>query len=90
VYSCSPHAGLSWKCKHDDDDEMAVKNHVATTSRQFAVLCPLRDMCDCAGAGKALVPMFDSLASSVLGDNPALVEELRCGLLALQLLVVWL
>lgn len=30
-----------------------------------------------AGAGKALFPMFDTLANSVIGDNPHLLEELR-------------
>lgn len=30
-----------------------------------------------AGAGKVLLPMFDKLASSVIGDSPVLLEELR-------------
>ena len=31
-----------------------------------------------AAAGKALFPVLDSLANSVIGDNPALLEEIRC------------
>lgn len=30
-----------------------------------------------SGAGKALLPMFDKLATSLIGDNPALLEDLR-------------
>ena len=30
-----------------------------------------------AGAGKALFPMFDSLATNMMGDNPQLVAHLR-------------
>ena len=38
-------------------------------------LGPLQQM---TGAGMSLMPAFDRLATSVIGDNPALTEALRC------------
>lgn len=31
-----------------------------------------------AGAGKALMPVFDRLATSLISENPVLLEDLRC------------
>jgi hypothetical protein len=33
--------------------------------------------CHPSGTGKVLFPVFDMLANNMIGDNPALVEELR-------------
>ncbi|KAF8073061.1 hypothetical protein HT031_000722 [Scenedesmus sp. PABB004] len=37
-----------------------------------------------AGAGKALVPLFDKLATSLISDNPMLLEDLRRAQVQLQ------
>lgn len=31
-----------------------------------------------AGAGKALMPLMDKLATSLMSENPMLLEDLRC------------
>lgn len=31
-----------------------------------------------AGAGKAIMPLFDKLATTLISDNPMLLEDLRC------------
>jgi hypothetical protein len=33
-----------------------------------------------AGAGKAIMPLFDKLATTLISDNPMLLEDLRCAL----------
>ena len=46
------------------------------------VLGPLQHMTD---AGLGLMPAFDKLATSLIGDNPALTEALRCHCRATQI-----
>lgn len=54
----------------------APPNAMIPSARQGIVVSTTKGLV--ANTGKMILPVLDTLANSVIGDNPALVEEVRC------------
>jgi hypothetical protein len=84
VYSCSPQAGLSWKCKDDDDDDeqrfCAASMQTQEVDACFSVLIGgLND--------RGMLLLLPSL-ETVLSASPAALPALRPALTKLTALLL--
>jgi hypothetical protein len=71
VYSCSPQAGLSWKCKHGDDDDTQVSDEKRPNGQAERLKTLNLCLAVCASAAFALVAHWLAMtcAGSVQDDG---------------------